>query len=73
MLISIRRRPKNDSMLWYTLQSIHLYLLISFTIDNLELLFFLKEHTETDDSAIDEEAADNTHYHGGNRNDVGVC
>jgi hypothetical protein len=51
---------------------IHQSLLISSTIDNSELLFFLEEHTETDDSAIDKEAADNTHYHGRNRNDVRV-
>jgi hypothetical protein len=41
--------------------------------DYLELLFFLEEHTKADDGAIDEEAADNTHYHGGNRNDLRVC
>jgi len=52
---------------------IHQSLLTFSTIDNSKLLFFLEEHTETDDSAIDEEAADDTHYHGGDRNDVRVC
>jgi hypothetical protein len=48
-------------------------LLIPSTVHNLELLFFLEEHTEADDGAIYEEATDNTHYHGGDRNDMRVC
>ncbi len=68
MFMSIRRGAQYDRKLWYKFAISHRPLRL-----HLELLFFLEEHTETDDGAIDEEAADNTHHHGGDRYDLRVC
>jgi hypothetical protein len=70
-LISIRRSQRwLDAMIHFV---IHRPLLKLSTMGKSELLFFLEEHTETDNCAIDQEAADNTHNHSWDRNDVRMC